>query len=401
MQLLKTKKRWPWIVGVLVIVFAAGAVFAWLSRDRFFPKSTTPPPTQTTQKKPAPATPSVPTLRFAAMGDMLSHDSVVGNAKTASGYDFTPYFTKVRPLFQDADVTFCNVETLVSGPTYGISGYPAFNAPTEFARDLRGIGCNLLNLANNHMNDKGQAAINATLDVWDGLKPLAHAGANRSVAEQNTVRYFTKNDIKVAFVAFADFSNNTALTDYGVNFYHNDALVTKLLGEARANADVVIVSAHWGTEDSTTVNADQQRAAQRFADLGADVVIGTGPHVLQKVSQLTGSAGQKTLVWYSIGNMLSSQLQTNELTSGVAGFTVQKKDGRVTVEKPTFKSTFMSYDWPATDRATERLSTRTNLMLYPLRDAGQEVAKFGATLDERKAFIAQTLGNEVPVTITD
>ena len=331
---------------------------------------------------------------------MLAHDSVVNNAKTSDGYDFTRYFTRVKSLYSDADVVFCNPETLAAGTAFVISGYPTFNAPSEFPRDLNKVGCNLINLATNHIGDKGQAAINATLDTWQKLPILAVTGANRSATEQNTVSYFSKNGLKVAFVAFADFSNNKAVTTYGLNLYHDSALVKKLLTEARSNADVVIVSAHWGTEDSNTVNADQLSAAQLFASLGADVVIGTGPHVLQKVSSLPRSDGGTTLVWYSIANMLSSQLKTDELTGGVAGFTVEKQDGKITVKDLSFKATFMSYDWPAADRAAQKLETRSNLALYPLADAADQVSKFGASLGEREQYVKNTLGTDVTMTVS-
>ena len=246
---------------------------------------------------------------------------------------------------------FCNTETLSSGTAFGISGYPSFNAPTEFADGLtKGAGCNVINLATNHIADKGQLAINATLDNWQSQHVLAYSGANRSSAEQNTVRYFTKNGLKVAFIAFADFSNVTVPASYSLNNYHDTALVKKLLTEARANADVVIVSTHWGTEDSNIVNTDQQQAAKQFAELGADVVIGTGPHVVQRVSWLDRPSGSKTLVWYSTGNMLSSQLKTDELTGGVAGFTVTKQNGVVSITDMSFVGTFMSYEWSAADQ---------------------------------------------------
>lgn len=334
------------------------------------------------------------------MGDMIAHDSVVSNAKTDTGYDFTHFFTRVRTLYNGADITFCNPETLTAGSAFGISGYPTFNGPTEFARDLTKEGCNLINLATNHMNDKGQSAINANLDVWKKLPVLASSGANKSAEDQSAVKYFTKNGLKVAFVAFADFSNNKNITSYGINIYHDRALVTRLLTEARKNADVVIVSAHWGTEDSNAVNADQQTAAELFASLGTDVVIGTGPHVLQKVTVLNRPDGGSTLVWYSIGNMLSSQLQTNELTGGVAGFTLEKKDGKIIAKDITFKSTFMGYDWPAADKAAGKLQTRTNLSLYPLAESQEVLSKFGASLAERTQYVKTTLGSNVPVTVS-
>ncbi len=355
--------------------------------------------TKQTNTKQTPSETNKPsTVRFVAMGDMLPHDSVVANAKSGNGYDFAKYFSRIQPSYKDADVVFCNPEAIAAGEDLGISGYPAFNAPTEFARDLvKGAGCNLIALANNHINDKGQSGIDANLEVWDKLDVIAKNGSNRSSEEQGKVAYFTKNDIKFAFLAFADYSNNTNLTDYGLNNYHNRDLVNKLMNEARANADAVIVSAHWGRENTDRLTSDQQTSAQMFADLGADVVIGSGPHVLQRVSTLSGKDNRKTLVWYSIGNMLSSQITIDQLTGAIAGFTIKKEASGVKVSDPSIISTFMSYDWPAADRAIEKLDTRTNLQLLPLADSGDAVSKmFGSSYsaNERINYVKKVTAND-------
>lgn len=346
--------------------------------------------------------PVQPTLRFAAMGDMLAHDTVNKQAASNGSYDYTAFFTSIKPLYRDADVVFCNPETIATGSQLGVSGYPTFNAPTEFARDLvGGAGCNLINMASNHMNDKGQTGIDANLTVWDNLPVLAKSGSNRSAAEQQTVRYFTKNNIKVAFLAFADYSNNTSVTSYGLNIYHQTGLVDALMTEARNNADAVIVSMHWGTEDSTAVNTDQQAAAEHLAAIGADVIIGTGPHVLQETTWLTAADGHKTLVWYSIGNMLSAQLKLAELTGGVAGFTITKTPTTSTVTDPTFSPTFMSYDWSAADKAADNLLARNNLRLEPLGQAtGRPEAMFGSqySVAERTTYVHQTLTDKASLT---
>lgn len=353
-------------------------------------------PSSLSSTKPAPV---VHTVTFTAMGDMLAHEAVDVSARTASGYDFTPYFIDVKPLYESSDVTFCNPETLASGSAYTISGYPQFNAPTEFARDLVAVGCDIFNYASNHVADKGQAALDASLDNWNSVKPLAITGANRSQAEQDTVAYFTKNGIKFAFLAFADFSNLTLPHPYSVNLYHDTKLVEELMKEARANADVVLVSMHWGTEDSTTVNDDQREASQRVADLGADVIIGTGPHVLQSTAELTRTDGKKTLVWYSIGNMLSVQMWVNELTGGVAKWTVTKRDDVVTISDPEFDATFMSYTYRTTADGGKTV-TKGTLQLKPLAQAADGTAKWGTTVAERTQFVYDTLGSAVSVKIT-
>ena len=127
------KKRIVIIIGI-VILLAAGTIAALqlfgTTKDKVAPVAAP-------QKHTSPSKTTAPNqLVFAAMGDQLAHDSVVAQAKTGSTYDFAPYFTAIRPLYKNADVVFCNPETLMAGQQLGISGYPTFNAPNEFARDL-------------------------------------------------------------------------------------------------------------------------------------------------------------------------------------------------------------------------------------------------------------------------
>lgn len=389
------KKRfinWQYVGSVLLVLMVGLAAFRILDSQSHVNRSAEL--VKETNKAQI-AEPTLPKISFAAMGDMLAHDSVVNQAKTNEGYDFKPYFTNIRPLYESSDVVFCNPETPSAGPSFGISGYPTFNAPVEFSRDLVASGCNLINLASNHMADKGQLAINETIDQYDKLGVLARHGTNRSIEEQAKVSYFTKNDIKVAFVAFADFSNARLPSSYSVNLYHDKALAEQLLKEARANADLVLVSAHWGVEDSHEISTSQTDVAQEIANLGADVIIGTGPHVIQPVEWIDRPDGKRTLVWYSIGNSLSSQLQVDQLTGGVAKFTVTKDLDKLQISDIGFSGTLMSYEWSASDRQASRLETRRNFRLEPLNQAEEGAAQLGVTIEERRQKLRQWLGNNV------
>lgn len=385
------------IGALLLLSIAGGGTYWWLASHRAPAEVATPVKEEVVPQ-------ASKQLRIAMTGDMLAHDSVVAQAKTASGYDFTPYFTTVRPLYKEADIVFCNPETPVAGDSLGVSGYPSFNAPRAFALGLvTGAGCNVINMATNHISDKGQAGIDASRAIWREQPLLAVSGASSSVEEQNTVSYFTANDITCAFVAFADFSNLSPPQSYSLNRYHDTALVQRLLAEATQNAEFVIVSAHWGTEDSTAVNADQKAAAQLFAESGADLIIGTGPHVLQtyetlRVSDTDGSE-RVVPVWYSLGNLLSSQLQLNELTGGIAQQTFEWRSNKPVITDTSFDATFMSYDWPAADRAAEVLSSRTNLRLQPLKQASSAIVSMfpSASYEERLGFVKTTLGPAVTI----
>jgi poly-gamma-glutamate capsule biosynthesis protein CapA/YwtB (metallophosphatase superfamily) len=384
-----SKKRRRLALLISLLLCGSIALF-WVVRHCAKPtpvtKATLPPPHAGDDR----------TVHLALMGDMLAHGSVVNKAKTGSTYNFADYFATIRPLYKNADIVFCNPETPVAGEQLGVSSYPSFNAPNAFASDLvGGAGCNLINLATNHMADKGQKGIDHSLAVWNKLPILASAGSNSSAADQNSVRYFTVKGVKFAFLAFMDFCNARPPKLYSVNSYHDSGLVKRLMQEASGKADFVMVSMHWGTEDSTSVNVDQKQAAQTLADLGANLVIGTGPHVLQPMAVLNRAGGGKTYVLYSIGNVLSSQLLANELTGVIVTMDIQDKK----LKDVKFIPTFMSYDWPQADRAARKLRTRSNLQLRPLKDAADDITKMfpSETYAKRLNFIKAILGPDAHV----
>ena len=395
--------------GLIAIVVAAVLLFggASVAAALLLGGTTDPDPDPTQKPSPSPSaekpeSPAVPkATHVIAMGDMLPHDSVNANAQqSGGGYDYAPFFAGIRTQLDAADVTFCNQEVPSAGVEFGVSGYPTFNAPTEFARDLRGAaGCDLVNLATNHNADKGPEGIAATRAAWDALSPAIVSGANRSADEQGTVSIFEEDGKTFALVSFAEFSN-APIDRVSMNFIDDDALVQKLMTQAREKADVVIVSAHWGTEDSHEVNDAQRAFAAKLAGLGADVVVGTGPHVLQPVAWLDRADGGKTLVWYSIGNMLSTQLELDQRTGIIAGFDVTTdSDGRVKIENPTAIPTYMHYEWTAEQEAAGDLAARHNLSLTPLADSADLLgqARLGATAAEQYAATASILGPDVTV----
>ncbi|MCX6728584.1 MAG: CapA family protein [Candidatus Saccharibacteria bacterium] len=403
MKLKKNQKRKSKLVVVLVLIVLIISTLITLyliSHNKLSKNTNINKGSQSQSKTQNPNSSNTPIIHMAAMGDMLAHDTIIANARVGNSYDFAKYFTNIKSAYKNANVVFCNQEGLSSGEQYGISGYPAFNAPTQFSADLRsGAGCNLINLANNHMGDKGVAATNATIDVWSKLHPLAVSGANKSADDQNKPGVFEMNGIKVGFVSFADFNNNNSTPGYSVNNYHDEALVRRLIAQLRTKADVVIVSMHWGIEDSSTVGVEQLNEANLLSSLGADIIIGTGPHVLQKAQIINRSDGSKTVVWYSLGNMLSSQLNLKELIGGIAQFDISKTGGKISIGKLTFTPTYMHYDWMASEAASNNLLARKNAMIYLLNDAAVPLSKslFNTTVAQQKQYVVDILGPEVTV----
>jgi len=358
------RSRLAVLVSTLLIVSIAGA----LVYTKLRPATPIDPPRQSSQSAPH----ENRTIRLVASGDMLAHDSVNQQARTAAGYDYRQFLSPVEQIYKAADIRFCNLEVPTAGEALGISGYPTFNAPTQFSEDIAASGCNVLSLANNHLYDKGQAGIDRTREVWDRLKPLAVAGANRTPAEQDSLAYFEVEGMRFAFLAYTEISNNPVPTKFSLNML-DETLVRAQLATARQEADVVLVGVHWGTEYSSEINQAQERWAKIFADSGADIVLGTGPHVLQPVERISQPDGSETLVWYSLGNLLSTQLELDSLIGGFAvmDFDIEKK----ALTSVSFLPTYMHYEWTAQERDSSNLLARRNLGVHPLDQAAPLLAR--------------------------
>jgi poly-gamma-glutamate synthesis protein (capsule biosynthesis protein) len=340
-------------------------------------------------------------IRLIAAGDMLPHDSVNQNAKSGNGYDYRQFFVKVKPFFEQSDIRYCNQEA-PSAATLSPSGYPTFNSPVEFAQDLQSVGCNLINLANNHADDRGQPGIDGTLDTWQSLSPLAYTGINRSASDQQKISYFTVKGVKFAYMGYAECSNNRAVSSYGLNLLSDKALVERQVTEARTKADVVIVGTHWCKENVSVENAAQDAWASYFASKGVDIVIGTGPHYLQPVKRLPKAGGGTTLVWFSLGNFLSTQVGIKGLIGGLAVMDIDTSNKRVT--KVGFLPTYMSYYWTAQQAADYDLPSRKDLMIYPLDQASSVLpnAVDKTTVAAQTAYVKALMNSytDVPILTT-
>ena len=354
--------------GIVLLMLVLFAVFWWLRRPADRPVSG-----QTAQSDTSRSKKSAGDISLIATGDFIAHDSLNQQAKkTDGGYDYLRFMSDFKPVFAAADIRFCNQATVSGGQAFGISGYPVFNAPAQFAKDMAGLGCNLVNTASNHSFDKGQAAIDATLNTWRSLPGmLAVAGENSNQAEHDTIHYFTIKGVKFAFLAYTTYNNQTPPDSYGVNEYSESFAASQIKAARAAGAKFIIASMRWGTEYSAGINAEQTAESRFLADQGVNLVLGHGPHELETVKQLTGSGGNKTLVWYSLGNFINTQEPPETLFNGLA---VMKIDPQtLEIKQAGYLPIYMHYEWTAAQAASEDLLARHDLHLYLLDDVTQSM----------------------------
>lgn len=287
-------------------------------------------------------------LDLFAAGDNILHEAVINGGKTADGgYDYTGYYEYMANDIQNADVAFINQESPIGGEALGISGYPNFNSPFEIGDNLVSLGFDVINQANNHMLDKGAKGVTATLEFWKKYPQIAVLGINASQEERDTTRIVERNGIKLAFLSYTYGTNGYKTPsgqEYLVNRFDKAAMKADV-ERAKKEADAVVVSMHWGVEYSTTTSSEQHTYAQYLADLGVDLVIGTHPHVIQRVNWVTGENGNKTLVYYSLGNFLSSQIDDPlRMLGAVANVRFEKKDGETTITDAKITPTICHYE---------------------------------------------------------
>jgi poly-gamma-glutamate capsule biosynthesis protein CapA/YwtB (metallophosphatase superfamily) len=391
-----TRKKWL-IAGasLLLVLLAAGGL--WFFVLKHTPKTVTTESSSTAHTVGVhPAAIDDSTLRLIATGDWIAHDSVNTAAKQSNGtYNYLPLVADFEPIFKSADIRFCNDPILNGGESLGISGYPKFNSPTEFVTDMGELGCNLVNTASNHSFDFTQQNITNSVNAWAAVpNMLAMAGENTNQAQHDAVHVFSVKGVKIAFLAYTTYSNldAPALNNYGVNIF-STAFASSQIATAKAEgAKIIIVAMRWGTEYSTDVNAEQKTDAQFLADQGVSLVIGQGSHELETVAQLSGASGNKTTVWYSIGNFLNTQEPPETLFNGIPIITYSTSTDQIT--NMQFLPTYMHYEWTAAQQAADDTNARTNLHMYLLEDATQSMInaqQLNTTIAAQEARMNTTL----------
>ncbi|WP_312640900.1 CapA family protein [Hydrogenoanaerobacterium sp.] len=326
---------------------------------------------------------TIHTATLLAVGDNLIHDVIYQQAARRTqnkSYDFLPAYENLKTQIAAADISFINQETPIA-KSFPPSSYPLFNAPEQLAGDLKTLGFDVVNIANNHMLDKGKKGLIETMDALDAEEMLTMIGAYRSEKEYDTIPLVTKNKIKFAFVGFTQHTNGLRLPDEDAGMIvYTDELeaMERQITAARRVADVVVVSVHWGEEGTTKTTLYQQNIAKHLAKYGADIVLGTHPHVLQPVEYVDGENGHKALVFYSLGNFVSAQVEPENLVGGMANITVQKNEttGKISIVDPKLSLVITHFGTGFRD-----------LRLYPLSDYTDKLAaEHGIVLEYGKQF---------------
>ena len=271
-----------------------------------------------------------PEITLVMAGDILLHTPVADSGKREDGsYDFSAVFAEMKEEIASADLALVNQEVILGGEELGISGYPAFNAPYELGDALAEAGFDVVLHATNHALDKGTREIVNCLAFWQEQYPdMAVLGIHESLESQEEIYVYEQDGIRLAILNYTYGTNGIALPQdmpYAVDLLDRDRVAADLQ-RAQELADFVIVCPHWGTEYVLEATAEQEEWAVFFAENGADLILGTHPHVIEPVDWVAGEEGG-TLVYYSLGNFVNWTSGTgegvaNRMVGGMAHVTV-------------------------------------------------------------------------------
>jgi len=288
----------------------------------------TPHPIQSAVPTPSPeyspTTSAIPTPKpieftILATGDVMTHgDNLKSAYNTETGnYSFDENYIHVKKIIEKADFALCNLETVTAGEESGYTSYPLFNTPAAILDGLKFAGFNALVTANNHSLDRGEAGILNTLSEIKKREMLSIG----TYSEKNT-NYLTIDikGIQVSILAYTQHLNgNLPMLSEDKYFMVNQMDKGKITDDIKAaslHSDLVLVYLHWGNEYTRGTEDWQPAYAYDLIEAGADVILGTHPHVVRP-DEVVLHNGEAKYIIYSMGNFISNFIREDNRNNAI------------------------------------------------------------------------------------
>ncbi len=293
-------------------------------------------------------------IRLMMLGDNLMHMGIVKTGVQADGTrDYSFLFENISEYLEYADIKMINQETILAGNERGFSGFPYFNSPTEVGDAIAEAGFNVVLHSSNHTADQGIDGIYNCLEFWAQYPDIIVTGMFENPGQENEdIALLEIDGVTFAILNYTygpnmetlvpsvqghigmlcDWNESTGLIDFTT--IHPDVLTD--IAQAEQLADVVIVCPHWGAEYISEPTSYQEKFALQMTEAGADLIIGTHPHVVQPVEWIESENGNRALCYYSLGNYVSTQQTGLSMLEAMAWVTfVVEEDGVKIVEEET------------------------------------------------------------------
>lgn len=338
----------PKILVVLLIIFATYFGYRyWQKNNKQNASSTSNQPVASSESVAVAEKPQEPVkTQIVAVGDIMLSRHV--GTKIRQAGDPTLPFKYTADILKSADITFANLESPFYDQGEPVTEGMVFKAEPNTIEGLLFAGIDIVSLANNHFGNQGNKGMVYTFN-WLKSHNISYSGGGALISEAKKCTPIEKNGIKFCFLSYVDMTATgtpdiyTADDKYpGLNPYYDNTDIAGDISRAKAGADVVVVSFHWGTEYAQKQNERQIDIGHRAIDAGASLIIGHHPHVTEPYEQYKNG-----YIFYSLGNFVFDQMWSEETRKGEIA-TINFKDKEIENIKVT-PITIFNYNQPRPD----------------------------------------------------
>lgn len=285
-----------------------------------------------------------PTMTLAFVGDVIIHERL-RKYEEIHRKGFHQIWSEIQPFLASADITYANLEGPVATEFGGPSGFPRFNFPDSIIPELKIYGFDIVSTANNHSLDKNSEGLDKTIEKLNKYQ-LLYTGTlesskldsvrEESKQNQNSLKEFWtvthQGPYKIAWLSCTEMTNGLKDKKSQVLYCFKDRVLIKkiitYLNET-LKPDSIILLPHWGEEHTFEIEKYRQRWAHILLDHGAQLVIGSHPHVVQKTEIYKSKKNDKSenkLILYSLGNFISNQVNVINKASIVFYLKLKKSE---------------------------------------------------------------------------
>jgi len=272
--------------------------------------SPTPSPTPVPSPVPTPI-PEPARATILAAGDVIMHDNVIRSGRNNEGnYSYNYIFDRIKPFVEKADFAVVSFEGVALETDRNYTGYPLFNAPPAIISAFSYAGFDMVNTGNNHCLDRGLKGLLETRDIirrnnMQVIGTYSDASEPRHIIQDI-------NGIKIGFLSYTYSCNmnENRLTDEEKKIHLSLIDKNKIKSEIETLlplVDLTVVFMHWGVEYRVEPTEEQKKLAEFMFQAGADIILGSHPHVIEQSEIHETEDGIKYVI-YSMGNFLSNQI---------------------------------------------------------------------------------------------
>ncbi len=238
-------------------------------------------------------------LTLLLVGDiMLGEDFVRFKEERGVSYEYP--FKNVEESFEDADITFANLECTLSKSSAVREKGPNLYSPPESVDALKYLNCTVVSLGNNHINDFGEQGIIKTMEILKD-NGISCFGAGRNLEEANREVIIESKGLKFCFLGYTTPENHVKAIIAGANtagcVFYDSRKIEEDIKRVKAKSDIICISLHWGYESYIYPSPQQIELAHQIIEAGAGIVIGHHPHIIQGFERYKNG-----VIFYSLGN---------------------------------------------------------------------------------------------------